>query len=337
VLPIALSLLALAGCAGGDEPQPAGPGLSADELRWVGDFAAWGERLGRALEDASEAHAQGLGGGDYGVFVQTLRTVRRCTDSLENDVGESPSDRLRSAFELLERTCRAYRGFADSQEEALRGDPGDALVRAQTAGSRGDELLLQAYRRIGSLLRDTRALPRRRGGDGSRVDPLYSRVGSELAYEEVEVRCWSRREWPDVIRERSAFSNGYLNVHETLGFAWVDDRRAHLAPSICAGLDALSQDGRTKPLEAAATAVVVLAHEVGHLRAPAAAEAEVECRAVQEARGVARSLGASADEADELVRTYWSDVYPDVDQLYHSTECRPGGYLDLDPDNPQWP
>jgi hypothetical protein len=80
-----------------------------------------------------------------------------------------------------------------------------------------------------------------------------------------------------------------------------------------------------------------LAHEVGHLRAPGATEAEVECRAVQEARGVARSLGASAAEADRLVRTYWRDVYPRIDSLYHSTQCHPGGYLDLDPANPRWP
>jgi hypothetical protein len=337
LLPIVLCVALLAACGGDDEPQPAGPGLSRAELRWVRAFAAWGEHVGRAMEDAAAAHEIGLGGGDYGVFVRALRPLRRCADSLEREVGEAPTDRLRSALGLLERTCGAYRGFADSQEEALRGDPGEALVRAQAASTRGDELLLQAYERIGGLLRDARPLPRRHGGDGSRIDPLYSRVGSELAYEQVEVRCWSREEWRDVIRERSVFSNGYLNVHETLGFAWVEDRRAHLAPSICRGLDSLSLEGRTKPLEAAATAVVVLAHEIGHLRAPAADEAEVECRAVQEARGVARSLGASAEEADELVRTYWDEVYPNVDDLYQSTECHPGGYLDLEPSNPRWP
>jgi hypothetical protein len=333
---VALCALALAAC-GGDEPEAAGPGLSADEVRWVRAFAAWGDDVGQAVGDARAAHEEALAGGDRGFAAQALRPVRDCAASLERAVPAAPTSRLRAARRLLVRTCGAYARFADAQAASLRGDPGGPLLRAEAAQTRAEELLLTVYQGVGSLLRDNRTLPRTRGGGESRVDPLYSRLGGELAYEHVEVRCWSEAEWPDVIRERSAFSNGYLNVHATLGFAWPDDRRAHLAPEICEALDRFSLERDGAGAEEVATAVVVLAHEVGHLRASSAAEAEVECRAIQEARGLARRLGADAAEADELVELYWKDVYPDTDALYHSTQCHPGGYLDLDPANPRWP
>jgi hypothetical protein len=331
----ALCALALAGC-GGDGPEPAGPGLSADEVRWVRAFAGWADDVGRAMADAQAAHEQALTG-DAGWYARALRPLRDCSAGLDRRVPDAPTGRLRPIAESLERTCAAYERYAHSQAASLRGDPGVALLRAQEAEARGDELLISAFERVGKLLRDNRRLPRTRGGPDSRVDPLYSRIGSELAYERVEVRCWSEAEWPYVIRERRAFSNGYLNVHETLGFAWPDDRRAHLAPDICVSLDAFSLDGEQGRAEELATAIVVLAHEVGHLRAPGGAEAEVECRAVQEARGLAVELGATAAEADELVDLYWREVYPEADEIYRSTQCHPGGYLDLDPAAPRWP
>jgi hypothetical protein len=130
-------------------------------------------------------------------------------------------------------------------------------------------------------------------------------------------------------------------VHETLGFAWPDDRRAHLSPRICADLDAMSLR-RERPSGGAAqrriaTALVVLVHEIVHLRAESAAEAEVECRAIQEARAAAVSLGADADYAGELVELYWDEVYGENDPVYYSSECRAGGYLDLDTADPRWP
>jgi hypothetical protein len=332
---VALCALALAGC-GGDEPETAGPGLSADEVRWVRAFAGWADDVGQAMADAQAAHEQALSG-DASWYARALRPLRECSSGLVRRVPEAPTRRLRPVAASLERTCAAYERFARSQAASLRGDPGVALLRAQEAEARGDELLISAFERVGKLLRDNRRLPRTRGGRDSRVDPLYSRVGSALAYERVEVRCWSEAEWPYVIRERRAFSNGYLNVHETLGFAWPDDRRAHLAPHICASLDAFSLRDERGRLEELATAIVVLAHEVGHLRAPSSGEAEVECRAVQEARALAVELGATAAEADELVDLYWREVYPDTDGIYHSTQCHPGGYLDLDPADPRWP
>jgi hypothetical protein len=282
-----------------------------------------------------------LAGGDPAGFVRALRRLRECEDSLDRALPEPPSGRLREVAEMLAHACRDYSRYADAQADTLRGDPGAALLRAQDAVSNADELLLRVYARIGGLLRDNRPLPRRRGGDDSRVDPLYSGIGTRIAYERVEVRCWSQSEWRDVIRERSAFSNGFLDIHATLGFAWPDDRRAHLSPRVCTDLDALSVRGDRPSAGDAqrriATAVVVLVHEVVHLRAESAPEEEVECRALQEARAAARALGADADYAGELVELYWREVYPENDSVYRSSYCRPGGYLDFDPADPRWP
>lgn len=335
---VGLCALALAGCAGDEpDPEPAAVGLAPHELNWVRRFAEWGDDFAQALGDARAAQDLALAGGDRGFALRALRPVRECARMLDRRLPEAPTERLRAEARTLDRTCGAYARFARAQSESLRGDPGLALARADQAGTQAGELLRSVYAGIGGLLRDNRVLPRRRGGRESRVDPRYSRLATDLAYEAVEVRCWAAHEWPDVMRERDAFSNGYLNVHETLGFAWPEDARAHLAPEVCESLDRFSLEGRGVATKELATAVVVLAHEIGHLRAQAAAEAEVECRAVQEARGLARRLGADAAEADALVRLYWRDVYPSNDALYHSTQCHPGGYLDLDPADPRWP
>jgi hypothetical protein len=74
-------------------------------------------------------------------------------------------------------------------------------------------------------------------------------------------------------------------------------------------------------------AVHVLTHEAMHMRGETN-EATAECEAVQRDRTTAALLGATPRQADELARTYWLTVYPDMPADYSSAECRPGGALD---------
>jgi hypothetical protein len=38
-----------------------------------------------------------------------------------------------------------------------------------------------------------------------------------------------------------------------------------------------------------------------------------------------------------LSRLFWTDIYPREAAKFRSPDCRPGGRLDLDPVDPNWP
>ena len=86
----------------------------------------------------------------------------------------------------------------------------------------------------------------------------------------------------------------------------------------------------------AALGVHTLAHEAIHLRGWAD-EALAECYGVQHTAAVARSLGASSFEAQQLAEFYWDSVYPNMPSEYQTTDCANGARLDLHKDSDVWP
>jgi hypothetical protein len=82
--------------------------------------------------------------------------------------------------------------------------------------------------------------------------------------------------------------------------------------------------------------IVTLAHESWHLRG-VAGEAQTQCYAVQTTERVALSLGVPAPAAHLIaLRVAADDATAPIGE-YHSTDCRPGGKLDLHPQTPDWP
>jgi hypothetical protein len=85
-----------------------------------------------------------------------------------------------------------------------------------------------------------------------------------------------------------------------------------------------------------ARALSTLAHESFHL-AGIRGEAAAECYATQTVDFVAEKLGATAAQG-ELVAAWAARTSPKTHpQEYHSTECRSGGALDLEPRTAAWP
>jgi len=169
----------------------------------------------------------------------------------------------------------------------------------------------------------------------SRVEPRFGRIAGVLADKDVEARCWSRRDWPQLMREESTFTGGQLGPG-TLGFAGINGNRVNLAPDVCAALVELGY--RVAPpgdAYALATAVVTLSHEAQHSKG-FAREAEAECYAIQVAHRAARQLGAGRTYAASLVRVYWRH-YAEELPYYRSTECHKGGSLDLGYVDSIWP
>jgi hypothetical protein len=180
-----------------------------------------------------------------------------------------------------------------------------------------------------------RDLPERGGSvETSRVEPRLSRVGSSLAGEEIDVRCWSRRDWREQIEDREADTE-----HELAGMA-SEGGPVDLAPDACAPLVGIMYT-RAKPATrkqevVLAYSVGVLAHELEHVRGELDEE-RAECFGMQRLAGVARELGLSADDARRLARIYWTDVYLGSQRDYGTPDCRNGRELDLRRGSPVWP
>jgi hypothetical protein len=177
---------------------------------------------------------------------------------------------------------------------------------------------------------------------GSRIEPRLGRAVNRLLYGDaaamsIEVRCWSKRDWPQVKQEWRA----YAGIGDVAGFAYDTNGHISIAPEYCAQLMRLvyrrERPEQGVPLGMTAASVGLLAHEGGHLREQDISEAYTECYAVQKLRELAPILGTSTSYADLLARVYWEYVYPTEPAEYRTGACRNGGPLDLNPRSDVWP
>jgi hypothetical protein len=335
---VALLLLvgALAGCAGGNERGGARP----DEVRWLERLAAWQRQTGDAGADTDEVYLAILGGDDRlrGRIDEVLNPIRECSKRLREDVGEVPPPRFEAGYALIGRACKRFEASANAFERSLSADPSAALLEIDRANTEGAELMTRAGRLIEARLTANRPLPRLGGtSEESRVEPRFSRIGSELARKKVEVRCWSESEWPRVVGEWGA----YIGTNDIAAFAQPSSDRTSLAPETCRTLVDFTYEHerpeRGDALDDVAYAVGVLAHESEHLLSPAASEADTECYGMQAIRRVARRLGADAASANRLATRYWFELYPSEPADYRSGACVNGESLDANPRSSRWP
>lgn len=267
----------------------------------------------------------------------SLRPIRRCSRRLRRDVGEAPK-RYEKGYSLMLKACGRYERYAEQLERSFDGDPGDALSASEAAGEEADRLVLLARRAIESGLRANRQLPRARGDtELSRVEPFFSRAASAVVGRNVEVVCWSRGDWPQVLKEWGA----YIGTTEIGAFAHYDGDRVYLGPEFCEGLVDLAYRGKRPTSgdahEKIADGVATLGHEAEHLVAAGAGEAETECYGMQDIRRLARQLGASPEYAAGLAEVYWDDLYGTLPDEYVSSDCRDGGPWDRNDASSVWP
>jgi hypothetical protein len=102
----------------------------------------------------------------------------------------------------------------------------------------------------------------------------------------------------------------------------------------CNDLEAYLHSSKKNPTDAQILAVHVLSHESMHM-AGQASEAVAECYAIQHDAQLAQIMGAPHAAALALAQQYWITVYPRMPDAYTTSDCRPGGRLDLHlPDAP---
>jgi len=206
-----------------------------------------------------------------------------------------------------------------------------------------DHLFEDADTNIGSALLGERELPTIGGmASRSRIEPRLGHAISQLGYRSptagnVEVRCWSKEEWPLVKLEWAAYVG---TSGDAAGFTF-DVDRVSVAPKYCAALARFlyrhQRPTRGIALVDMAESFGLFAHETGHLFGTLLNEARTECYGVQHVRELARILGADQSYAALLAETNWKYVYPFLPRDYRTGACRNGGLLDEHPNSDVWP
>jgi hypothetical protein len=337
VLAAALALV-LAGCGTqrGEESDP-----RRTEMAWIGQMSAWLHGFERDLERAEALRNAQLRGqrSHRRDYERAVGEVRACARRFDELVGPPPAARLRVPARLLRESCRAYATAETAGLRSFDGDPGDALVGASRALSRAAGLFLRGTADLESGFAWNRPLPRAgRETGGSRIEPHFSRVASEIARRPIEIRCWSNGDWRRVRDEFRVYNNVTL---EPSGFVSdVDRGHVNLSPWVCAHLVDLAYAQARRNGSGGldtADAVETLTHEAEHVAGPEGTEAETECYAMQDLRRAARLLGASASYADELASRQWREAYPRLTPEYRTPLCFDGGPLDADRTSSVWP
>jgi len=136
------------------------------------------------------------------------------------------------------------------------------------------------------------------------------------------------------------FTGSSLDLGNELGWvAWGSDGRPEHKTLIkhqqCNDLQAYLDSDKRHPSDAQVQAVHVLTHESIHM-AGNTNEAVAECYATQRDAEMAELLGASRQDARQLAERYWRLFYPRMPAAYTTSDCRPGGGLDLQLATPAW-
>jgi hypothetical protein len=143
-----------------------------------------------------------------------------------------------------------------------------------------------------------------------------STVASTLVGHRVAVHCQSiGQALADVGSEL-----GYVKYDE----AGVPEPRTLLKRDPCGQLRRYYGGHRSSPSLDEVIAVHVLTHEAMHMKG-LTSESEAECAAVQLDSTTAELLGASPDQARQLARTYWANVYPNMPDDYRNSSCTLSG------------
>lgn len=338
VLVLAVVLLALTGCGGSDGAK--GP-LSSKERLWVRHYEAWLHGTQHAGTDAEEIRRRILGGrsGTRAGYDKAVAPVRNCSKRYGDGVGNAPTARLRAVQKLALDACSEYQRVARAESRAFDGPPGDSLLEAEAALSRGNRVWLEADRMLEGMFAWNRALPIRTGEvDMSRIEPRFGRVASALASRPVQVRCWSPEDWPEILGEWRAFN---ADDRDVIGFVASFDRgRLSLAPDVCRDIAAVAY-GRARPKggperRALTEATQTLGHEAEHLVSPGT-EAETECYGMQDIRRTAGLLGVDRAYANGMAEFFWRELYRENPPDYWTPYCRDGGPLDRNRSSSVWP
>ncbi len=344
-----------AGCSSSDEevakaPPQDEPAAAPTEVEaaWVREWTRW-ERdyllrgLGTALAERDRLDLDLVASnGDEVVqnsYAVALRGISECAALFAERVGDPPSDPLAEAADLTTALCEDIDEAIELDTRAVEESSGVSFQEAELIWDELPDRLAKIETAVSQAFIQGRQLPREGGVlQTSRVEPLFSKVGAEVAGGPVNVRCWSEPDWNRLVDEANVVFTRELTPN-VLGFA-AFGRTVNIAPGPCAILTAVAYqdkwlEGR-RALIQISVSVSTLAHESVHATG-VTVEAQTECYAVQLTEETAMGLGAPARYARRLAEFYAAVVYPKALPGYRTPKCRDGGPYDLNPGKERWP
>jgi hypothetical protein len=348
---LAAAIVVPAGCSGSHAPKETASTVTkttaaptrAQDVAWVVRLRKWEDHMSgrgsRATRVADGVRRKARKQSELDLAVQPLE---RCAQSLDDEVGAPLVPRYRESYALFRSACAAVADWGRALGEAAGSGDAGLIGKVGQRETHVGEALDEAQRELESSFLAVEPLPVK-GGDAStsRIEPRFGRAMNKLVYKsedaaQLEVRCWSKADWPKVKYEWG----GYAGNLDFAGFAY-DAFRVSVAPEYCASLVDLVYDHERPtdgvPLFRAAASVELLAHEAGHLFESETNEARTECYAVQRVAELGRILGLGREYSARLARVYWEDLYPRNPPGYKTSLCRNGGPLDLRPSSDKWP
>ena len=294
-------------------------GLSKDELAWVHGYGSWWPTELATVSRAYEASTQST-------YLRQLRrpfaALARCRDSYRRDVGSAPK-RLEGVESFSMRACSR----AERAVEELRRDPRLPVPRRTRFVRDAFGFLISADRELTRhLVLDSSPPARDEPTESSRTDTRYSAAVTDVTSFNLDVRCWSPSDWAATQREVAAL--GPETAKRFFGAAGAFQGTVNLSPGTCDTLDRFAYRGEGAPSRELVAALLRLgreseqAHGFGEPR-------EAQCDGLQDMRGVARELGASAAAANALASRAWR-LYRtrQVDPQLFSLRCRDNGPWD---------
>ena len=340
-------LIVAAGCSDSSSPRRssattthAAAKTRTQDVAWLVRLRKWEDHMSRrgtrATVVAGGVRDKARGQSELDAAV---RPLEQCAGTLDEEVGAPLVPRYRESYALFRSACADVAAWG----RALDDMAGSSDVTEVDAKERQVETSLDdAQRELSSSFLAVEPLPVK-GGEvsTSRIEPRFGRALNTLVYKsadaaQIEVRCWSKEDWPKVKYEYG----GYAGNVDFAGFAY-DQFRVSVAPEYCASLvDLVYRHERPTsglPFVKMAASVALLAHEAGHLFESETNEAKTECYAVQRVRELATILGADPAYADKLATTYWEDIYRLNPPDYKTPLCHNGGPFDLNPQSERWP
>ncbi|HET7483735.1 MAG TPA: hypothetical protein VFK89_12840 [Actinomycetota bacterium] len=200
---------------------------------------------------------------------------------------------------------------------------------------------------LGAAVVATRWATRRTDVLGRRRAFPYGSVIALLVVAAIAAVPWILRVWleNELGAAATRFVGASATVHcQTFGEAFVDagaelgyvafrpdgvpEHHTLIKRRQCSDLASYLHSDMSNPTMEQVVAVHTLTHEAVHMSGETD-EAKTECFAVQRDAEMARLLGAPDAGAARLADDYWISIYPRMPDPYRSSQCTPGGPLDV--------
>ena len=195
----------------------------AQDVAWVVNLGKWEDHMSRRGSRATQV-ADGVRrkARRQSELELAVKPLEACVESLDREVGAPRVPRYRESYGLFRTACSAVAAWGRALDEGAGSGDARLIRNVEQKESRVGETLGDAQRELESSFLAVEPLPIKGGNvSTSRIEPRFGRAMNKLVYKredaaQIEVRCWSKEDWPKVKFEWG----GYAGNVDFAGFAY---------------------------------------------------------------------------------------------------------------------